>query len=53
VQHSHRRYHPSQQNLTPANAYCGRGQAILLRRETINQDTIKRQRRLHHQHKAA
>jgi putative transposase len=30
-----RRYHESLQNLTPADVYCGRGQSILKRRDTI------------------
>ena len=50
--YNHRRYHESLQNLTPADVYFGRGQTILLQRERIKQDTIKR-RRLQHQSKAA
>jgi len=53
VEHyNHRRYHESLDNLTPADVYLGRGQAILLERERIKRDTIK-QRRLNHQAKAA
>ena len=53
VEHyNHRRYHESQQNLTPADVYFGRGQTILLERERIKSDTIKL-RRLQHQLKAA
>jgi putative transposase len=43
VEHyNHRRYHESLQNLTPADVYFGRGQTILLERERIKRDTIKR-----------
>ena len=53
VEHNnHHRYHESPANLTPADVYFGRGQAILLQRERINRDTI-RKRRLNHQSKAA
>jgi len=45
VEHyNHRRYHESLRNLTPADVYFGRGQAILLQREKIKRDTIKRRR---------
>src|SRR6202011_3024154 len=43
-----RRYHESLHNLTPADAYFGRGQAILKRRDTIRRETIELRRRLHH-----
>ena len=53
VEHyNHRRYHESLNNLTPADVYFGRGQTILLQRERIKRDTI-RKRRLQHQSKAA
>ena len=53
VEHyNHRRYHESLKNLTPADVYFGRGQTILLQRERIKRDTI-RKRRLNHQSKAA
>jgi len=44
-----RRYHESLDNLAPADAYFGRGQTILTRRETIKLKTIELRRRLHHQ----
>jgi putative transposase len=50
--YNHRRYHESLQNLAPADVYFGRGQTILLQRERIKRDTIKR-RRLQYQQKAA
>ena len=50
--YNHRRYHESLQNLTPADVYFGRGQTILLQRERIKRETIKR-RRLQHESKAA
>ncbi len=53
VEHyNHRRYHESLGNLTPADVYCGRGQAIMLERERIKRETI-RNRRLIHQKAAA
>jgi transposase InsO family protein len=50
--YNHRRSHESLRNLTPADVYFGRGQAILLDRERIKRQTIH-QRRLHHQQLAA
>jgi 2-polyprenyl-6-methoxyphenol hydroxylase-like FAD-dependent oxidoreductase len=44
---SHRRYHESLDNLTPANVYFGRGPRILQRREEIKRKTIEQRRRLH------
>src|SRR5215831_3085025 len=41
------RYHESLDNLTPADVYFGRGQAILERREKIKRKTIEQRRRLH------
>lgn len=53
VEHyNHRRYHESLDNLTPADVYFGRAHTILLERERIKRDTI-RKRRLNHQAKAA
>jgi len=45
--YNHQRYHESIGNLTPANVYFGRGQAILEQREMIKRKTIEN-RRLHH-----
>lgn len=48
VEHyNHRRYHESLQNLTPADVYFGRGQAILKQRERIKRKTIETRRLLH------
>ena len=47
------RYHESLDNLTPADVYFGRGQAILERREKIKRKTIEQRRRLHQQASAA
>ena len=48
VEHyNHRRYHESLKNRTPADVYFGRGQTILLQRERIKRDSI-RKRRLQH-----
>ena len=44
--------HESLDNLTPADVYFGRGEAILLERERIKRQTIQR-RRLLHQSRAA
>jgi transposase InsO family protein len=49
VEHyNHQRYHESLNNLTPANVYFGRGQAILLERARIKRQTIQQRRLLHH-----
>ncbi|WP_154666793.1 IS3 family transposase [Litoreibacter arenae] len=45
--YNHQRYHESLQNLTPADVYFGRGQAILKQRERIKQKTIATRRLLH------
>jgi len=48
VEHyNHQRYHESLQNLTPADVYFGRGQAILQQRERIKRNTIETRRLLH------
>jgi hypothetical protein len=53
VEHyNHRRAHESLGNLTPADVYFGRGQAILSERARIKRHTIQ-QRRLLHQQQAA
>lgn len=44
-----RRYHESLNNLTPADVYFGRSQAILKRRETTRRKPIEQRRRPHHQ----
>src|ERR671912_2491798 len=49
VEHyNHRRAHESLDNLTPADVYFGRGQAILLERDRIKRQTIQQRRLLHH-----
>ena len=49
VEHDdHRRLHESLGNLTPADVYFGRGEAILLERERIKRQTIQERRLLHH-----
>ena len=53
VEHyNHRRYHESIDNLTPADVYFGRGQAILAERACIKRQTIQH-RRLQHRKLAA
>ena len=53
VEHyNHQRYHESLNNVTPADAYCGRAQAIIKQRERIKRKTIEN-RRLHHRKLAA
>ena len=49
---SHRRYHESLNNLTPADVYFGRGQTILLQRMRIKRRTIQHRRLMHHQNAA-
>lgn len=39
--YNHQRYHESIGNLTPANVYFGRGQAILEVREIVKRKTIE------------
>ncbi|RPJ51283.1 MAG: IS3 family transposase [Acidobacteria bacterium] len=49
VEHyNHGRYHESLGNLTPADVYVGRGDAILLERERIKRQTIANRRLQHH-----
>src|SRR5215211_5658128 len=49
VEHdNHGRYHESLGNLTPADVYLGRGEAILLERERIKRKTIANRRLQHH-----
>ena len=50
--YNHARYHESLDNLTPADVYLGRAEAVLLERERIKRQTIVN-RRLQHQLHAA
>ena len=50
--YNHRRYHESLRNVTPADAYFGRAEAIIQQRERIKRQTIKH-RRLQHRKLAA
>ena len=50
--YNNHRYHESIGNLTPADAYFGRGQTILTERRRIKQQTIQN-RRLNHLRRAA
>ena len=45
--YNHRRYHEGLSNLTPADVYFGRSEAILLERERVKRNTIKTRRLLH------
>jgi hypothetical protein len=48
VEHyNHRRYHESLDNVTPADAYFGRAEAIIKQRERIKRQT-NQHRRLQH-----
>jgi len=46
--YNHARAHESLNNLTPADVYFGRGEAILLEREQIKRQTLTSRRLLHH-----
>jgi len=50
--YNHHRYHESINNLTPADVYFGRGQAILHTRERIKRKTIETRRLQHHKNAA-
>ena len=53
VEHyNHARYHESLGNLTPADVYFGRAEAVLLERERIKRQTIANRRLQHHLHAA-
>ena len=53
VEHyNHQRYHESLNNVTPADAYFGRAEAIIQKRERIKRQTIEH-RRLQHRKRAA
>ena len=52
VEHYNPRAHESLKNLTPADVYFGRGEAILAERERITKQTLT-QRRLQHHARAA
>ncbi|MBE5075128.1 transposase [Erythrobacteraceae bacterium E2-1 Yellow Sea] len=45
--YNHRRYHESLNNVTPADAYFGRADAIIKQRERIKRKTIEHRRLLH------
>ncbi len=50
--YNNRRYHESLDNLTPADVYTGRGQAIQLERERIKRKTLLQRSLQHHQQAA-
>jgi putative transposase len=50
--YNNRRYHESLDNLTPADVYTGRGEAIRLERERIKRHTLLQRRLQHHQQAA-
>ena len=48
--YNHERYHESLNNLTPADVYYGRGQAIIDQRQKIKLNTLAMRRKMHHDH---
>ena len=46
--YNHERYHESLDNLTPADVFYGRGQAILDQREKIKLNTLSLRRKMHY-----
>ena len=46
--YNHERYHESLNNLTPADVFYGRGEAILERREQIKRSTLAMRRQMHY-----
>ena len=50
--YNHARYHESLDNLTPADVYFGRAEAVLLERERIKRQTIANRRLQHQLHPA-
>jgi putative transposase len=50
--YNHARYHESLDNLTPADVYFGRAEAVLLERERIKRQTIANRRSQHQLHAA-
>lgn len=50
--YNHQRYHESINNLTPADVYFGRGQAILKKRERIKRKTMDQRRLRYRKHTA-
>jgi putative transposase len=50
--YNHRRYHESLNNVTPADAYFGRAQTILLERQRIKHQTIRQRHLLNLKHAA-
>jgi transposase InsO family protein len=53
VEHyNHHRVHESLENLTPADVYFGRGEAILRERRRIKRQTIQQRRLMHFSHAA-
>jgi putative transposase len=50
--YNHERYHESLKNLTPADVYYGRGQAILDQREKTKLATLAIRRKMHYDNQA-
>ena len=50
--YNHERYHESLNNLTPADVYYGRGQAVLDQRERIKMQTMAARRQMHYDNQA-
>jgi len=53
VSYNHECYHESLNNLTPADVFYGRGQAVLDQRAVIKSNTLAMRRKIHYDRQAS